>query len=118
MYSVFLTSFCRKQKFEVLINIDRSARIEWRPYSKFRGAPQGAVAGVDESSAGSASGDRDIFIGRHLSEDTKRYRPGTVEVPRRITLSSFGFMLVYDETAATMLEYPNGDVMVEIEPIR
>ena len=101
-----------------MINIDRSARLEWRPYSKFKGAPQGAVAGVDEGSAGSASGDRDIFIGRHLSEDTRRYRPGTVEVPRRVTHSSWGFMLVYDETASDMQQYSTGDVLVEIEPVR
>ena len=101
-----------------MINIDRSARLEWRPYSKFAGAPEGAVAGVDESSAGSASGDRDIFIGRHLSSDTGRYRPGTVEVPRRLSLSSFGSMLVFDETSNQMLEYSNGDVLVEVEPVR
>jgi len=113
----FINKIYEKQKFEVLINIGRSARLEWRPYSKFNGAPQGAVAGVDESSAGSASGDRDIFIGRHLSDETRRYRPGTVEVPRRMSLSSFGSMLVYDETAQTMLEYSSGDVLVEIEPV-
>ena len=71
--------------------------------------PPTILPGVDESSAGSASGDRDIFIGRHLSDETRRYRPGTVEVPRRMSLSSFGSMLVYDETAQTMLEYSSGD---------
>ena len=101
-----------------MININRAARLEWRPYSKFSGAPEGAVAGVDESSAGSASGDRDIFIGRHLSSDTGRYRPGTVEVPRRSSRSSFGSMAVFDETVNSIVEYSNGDVLVEVEPVR
>jgi len=114
----FINRIYKKKRFEILININRAARLEWKPYSKFKGAPEGAVAGVDESSAGSASGDRDVFIGRHLSSDTGRYRPGTVEVPRRLSLSSFGSMLVYDETADTVLEYSTGDVLVEVEPVR
>ena len=52
--------------------------------------PEGAVAAVDENS-GSASGDQNIFIGRHLGSNG-RWRPGAVEVPRRSSYSTFGVM--------------------------
>ena len=80
----------RKRKFEVLINIDRAARLEWRPYNKFAGVPEGSVAAVDENSD-PASGDNNVFIGRHLGSGD-RWRPGAVEVPRRSSYSSFGIM--------------------------
>ena len=86
----FRLIFCRKRKFEVLINTDRAARLEWRSYNKFAGVPVGAVAAVDENSE-PASGDYNVFIGRHLGE-SGIWRPGAVEVPRRSSYSSFGKM--------------------------
>ena len=80
----------RKHKYEVLINPDRAARLEWRSYNKFAGVPIGAVAAVDESSEPSA-GDNNVFIGRHLGKSGS-WRPGAVEVPRRSSYSSFGVM--------------------------
>ena len=74
----------------MLINIDRAARLEWRPYTKFAGVAVGAVAAVDENS-GSASGDQNVFIGRHLGTGGT-WRPGAVEVPRRSSYSAFGVM--------------------------
>ena len=86
----FCSSFFRKHKYEVLINIDRAARLEWKPYSKFAGVPEGSVAAVDEKSE-PASGDNNVFIGRHLGSGG-RWRPGAVEVPRRSSHSTFGVM--------------------------
>ena len=80
----------RKHKYEVLINPDRAARLEWRSYNKFAGVPIGAVAAVDENSEPSA-GDNNVFIGRHLGKSGS-WRPGAVEVPRRSSYSSFGVM--------------------------
>ena len=84
-----LVIFHRKRKFEVLINTDRAARLEWKPYNKFAGVPIGAVAAVDENSE-PASGDDNVFVGRHLGDSG--WRPGAVEVPRRSSYSSFGVM--------------------------
>ena len=90
VFLLFCLIFCRKRKFEVLINTDRAARLEWRSYNKFAGVPVGAVAAVDENSE-PASGDYNVFIGRHLGE-SGIWRPGAVEVPRRSSYSSFGKM--------------------------
>lgn len=105
---------CRKQRFELLINVDRAARLEWRPYSRYAGVPEGAVAGVDESSA-SVDGDNDIFIGRHLSSSSTSWLPGSIEVPRRS--ANFGIMRVFN-SKGNMSEANNGDILVEVEPIR
>ena len=82
--------YFRKHKYEVLINPDRAARLEWTEYNKFDGVPVGAVAAVDENSD-SSSGDQNVFIGRHLGIGG-RWRPGAVEVPRRSSYSAFGVM--------------------------
>ena len=50
----------------------------------------GAVAAVDENSE-PASGDDNVFIGRHLGTSGS-WRPGAVEVPRRSSYSAFGVM--------------------------
>lgn len=104
----------RKHGYELLINVDRAARLEWRPYSKYAGVPEGAVAAVDESSS-SVVGDNNIFIGRHLSSASTSWLPGAVEVPRRS--SSFGLMRVFDPKGL-MSEESSGDILVEIEPLR
>ena len=57
-----VTFFHRKHAYELLINVDRAARLEWRPYSRYGGVAEGAVAAVDESSS-SVVGDNDVFIG-------------------------------------------------------
>ena len=57
--------FHRKHAYELLINVDRAARLEWRPYSRYGGVAEGAVAAVDESSS-SVVGDNDVFIGDKL----------------------------------------------------
>jgi hypothetical protein len=43
--------FCdfRKHKYEILINTDHGAKLEWRSYNKFGGVPEGSVAGVDDT---------------------------------------------------------------------
>ena len=104
----------RKHKYEVLISIDRAARLEWKPYSKYAGVPEGAVAGVDESSA-SVVGDNDIFIGRHLRASSSAWLPGSVEVPRRS--ANFGVMRVFN-AKGHMSEHSAGDILIEIEPSR
>ncbi len=109
-----MTFFCRKHNFEVLISVNRAARLEWKPYSKYAGVPEGAVAGVDEASA-SVVGDSDIFIGRHLSSSSSSYIPGAVEVPRRS--ANFGVMRVFN-SKGHMSEHGSGDILVEIEPTR
>jgi hypothetical protein len=105
---------CRKHKYELLINVDRAARLEWRPYSKYAGVPEGSVAAVDESSA-SVVGENDLFIGRYLNSATSSWLPGAVEVPRRS--SSFGVMRVFD-SKGNMSEHIAGDILVEVEPTR
>ena len=102
----------RKHAYELLINVDRAARLEWRPYSRYGGVAEGAVAAVDESSS-SVVGDNDVFIGRHLSSDA--WLPGAVEVPRRS--ASFGLMRVFNGKGQ-MSEESSGDILVEIEPVR
>ena len=102
----------RKHAYELLINLDRAARLEWRPYSRYGGVAEGAVAAVDESSS-SVVGDNDVFIGRHLSSDA--WFPGAVEVPRRS--ASFGLMRVFNGKGQ-MTEENSGDILVETEPIR
>ena len=87
---LIINFYFRKRKFEVLINTDRAARIEWKTYNKFAGVPIGAVAAVDENSE-PASGDDNVFIGRHLGSSGS-WRPGAVEVPRRSSYSAFGVM--------------------------
>ena len=94
--------------------MDRAARLEWRPYSRYAGVPEGAVAAVDESSA-SVVGDNDIFIGRHLESSSTSWLPGSIEVPRRS--ASFGLMRVFD-AKGHMTEAGNGDILVEVEPVR
>lgn len=109
----FLTKLYKKHKYELLINVDRAARLEWKSYSKYAGVPEGAVAGVDESST-SAAGENDIFIGRHLGSSAQ-WLPGAVEVPRRS--ANFGLMRVFD-SHGRMSEHNSGDVLVEVEPER
>jgi hypothetical protein len=111
----------RKHKYEVLINPDRAARLEWRSYNKFAGVPIGAVAAVDENSEPSA-GDNNVFIGRHLGKSGS-WRPGAVEVPRRSSYSSFGVMRVFDAAGSVKgpvlpEEHSSGDILVEVEPVR
>lgn len=72
------------------------------------------MAAVDESSA-SVVGDHDIFIGRHLCPSSSAWLPGSIEVPRRS--ANFGLMRVFD-AKGNMSEQGNGDILVEIEPIR
>jgi len=110
----FVNKLYKKQRFELLINVDRAARLEWRPYSRYAGVPEGAVAGVDESSA-SVDGDNDIFIGRHLSSSSTSWLPGSIEVPRRS--ANFGIMRVFN-SKGNMSEANNGDILVEVEPTR
>ena len=111
---MYFSFYPRKQKFELLINDDRSARLEWQPYNKYMGVPVGSVAGVDESSS-SVVGDNTIFIGRHLSPGSTSWLPGAIEVPRRS--SDFGVMRVFN-SQGYMSEEANGDILVEIEPVR
>ena len=40
----------RKSKFEILLNENLSAKLEWRPYTKYSSVPEGAVSGVDSNS--------------------------------------------------------------------
>ena len=98
----------------MLINVDRAARLEWRPYSRYAGVPEGAVAAVDESSA-SVVGDNDIFIGRHLSSFSTSWLPGSIEVPRRS--ANFGVLRVFN-SKGNMSEESTGDILVEVEPVR
>ena len=114
--TVHLHTICRKHRFELLINVDRAARLEWKPYSRYAGVPEGAVAAVDESSA-SVVGDNDIFIGRHLSHSTSTisWLPGSIEVPRRS--ANFGVMRVFN-AKGNMSEENSGDILVEVEPVR
>jgi len=117
----FINKIHKKRKFEVLINTDRAARLEWRSYNKFAGVPVGAVAAVDENSE-PASGDYNVFIGRHLGE-SGIWRPGAVEVPRRSSYSSFGKMRVFDQSDSSKelvqpTEHSSGDILVEVEPVR
>ena len=98
----------------MLINVDRAARLEWRPYSRYAGVPEGAVAAVDESSA-SVVGDNDIFIGRHLSSFSTSWLPGSIEVPRRS--ANFGVLRVFN-AKGNMSEESTGDILVEVEPVR
>lgn len=44
--TLFFLSLNRKRYFEILINDDRSARLEWQPYNKYAEEPIGAVAGL------------------------------------------------------------------------
>eukprot|EP00093_Oithona_nana_P010170 10170.XXX_280210_281716_1 [CDS] Oithona nana genome sequencing. len=108
----FVNRLYKKHAYELLINLDRAARLEWRPYSRYGGVAEGAVAAVDESSS-SVVGDNDVFIGRHLSSDA--WFPGAVEVPRRS--ASFGLMRVFNGKGQ-MTEENSGDILVETEPIR
>merc|ERR1719225_1269451 len=78
------------------------------------GVPVGSVVGVDESSS-SVVGDNTIFIGRHLSPGSTSWLPGAIEVPRRS--SDFGVMRVFN-SQGYMSEEANGDILVEIEPVR
>jgi len=110
----FVNRLYKKRHFELLVNVDRSARLEWRPYSRYAGVPEGSVAAVDESSA-SVVGDHDIFIGRQLCPSSSAWLPGSIEVPRRS--ANFGLMRVFD-AKGNMSEQGNGDILVEIEPIR
>ncbi len=93
---------CRKSSFELLINVDRAARLEWKPYSRYAGVPEGSIAAVDESSA-SVVGDNDIFIGRHLSPYSTSWQPGSIEVPRRS--ANFGLMRVYDSKVGNGIKF-------------
>ncbi len=49
MLLVIFVFVYRKHKYEVLINTDLGAKLEWRSYNKFGGVPEGAVAGVDDT---------------------------------------------------------------------
>ncbi|QQP56025.1 Unzipped, partial [Caligus rogercresseyi] len=95
-----------KKKYELLINIDMAARLEWRAYSRYSGVPEGSVAGLDAS-----SGNDQIFIGRHLSDGL--YLPGVVDIPQGSY--EFGILRVWDVKGGVH-EFNSGDVLVEIEP--
>eukprot|EP00096_Caligus_rogercresseyi_P015365 TRINITY_DN7813_c0_g1_i1.p1 TRINITY_DN7813_c0_g1~~TRINITY_DN7813_c0_g1_i1.p1 ORF type:complete len:439 (-),score=111.51 TRINITY_DN7813_c0_g1_i1:973-2289(-) len=102
----FINKTYRKKKYELLINIDMAARLEWRAYSRYSGVPEGSVAGLDAS-----SGNDQIFIGRHLSDGL--YLPGVVDIPQGSY--EFGILRVWDVKGGVH-EFNSGDVLVEIEP--
>ena len=100
----------RIPKYEILVNVDLSAKLEWRPYLRFSAIPHGAVVGIKDGSS-------DLnFIGRHLSTSNGKYLPGSIEVPH--SSYSFGPMTVFDESTSEATEVTSGDVMVEVEPER
>ena len=54
--------FFRKQKYEILLNVNFAAKLDWRPYGRYLPVPEGAVAAIDSNS------DSDhIYVGRYKS---------------------------------------------------
>ncbi|XP_040573204.1 protein unzipped [Lepeophtheirus salmonis] len=103
----FINKTYRKKKYELLINIDMAARLEWRAYNRYSGVPEGSVAGLDAS-----TGSNQIFIGRHLTTEGL-YLPGVVDIPQGSY--EFGILRVWDVKGGVH-EFNSGDVLVEIEP--
>ena len=103
----------RKSKFEILLNENLSAKLEWRPYTKYSSVPEGAVSGVDSNS------EEQNFVGRHLSASNGRYLPGAISVPAGSAGYSFGSMTTFDDrNGLVSLDVSVGDVLVEVEPVR
>ncbi len=95
-----------------MLNENLSAKLEWRPYTKYSPVPEGAVSGVDGSS------DEQVFVGRHLSKSDGRYLPGAISVPGP-TSFSFGSMRTFDDRNGLVnVDVSVGDVMLEVEPVR
>lgn len=105
----FVNKVYKKEKFDILVNEDKAAKLEWIPYGKFLAVPEGAVAGVDMN-----SNTDHLFIGRHLSNQGE-YLSGAIQVP--LSSYSFGSMVAFDDSGR-VLEVSRGDVMVEVEPKR
>jgi hypothetical protein len=96
-----------------LLNENLSAKLEWRPYTKYSSVPEGAVSGVDGGS------DEQVFVGRHLSAADGRYLPGAISVPGASSSFSFGSMTTFDDANGLVsVDVSVGDVMVEVEPVR
>ena len=90
-----------------------SAKLEWRPYTKYSSVPEGAVSGVDSNS------EEQNFVGRHLSASSGRYLPGAISVPAGSAGYSFGSMTTFDDrNGLVSLDVSVGDVLVEVEPVR
>ena len=92
-------------RFQVLTEVPAAAKLQWRPFTRFSELPQGAVAGVE--------GADPVFVARKLGKDGVMV-PAVIEVAS--TNYGTGTLKVFSDYSVDNVN--NGDVLVEIEPVR
>ena len=91
--------------FYVLTQVPYASKLEWKRFARFAKPPQGAVSGVD--------GNEPMFIARRLGE--KGVMDAAV-IELAASTYGTGVLKVYDEYG--VVEVDNGDILVELEPVR
>lgn len=91
-------------RYEVLTNVDGSARLSWVSFNKYGEVPQGAVAGVDEGGV--------MFVSRYLSVGVMR--PAVLEMSN--TGYGFGEIKMFSDHGVEQTN--DADLLVEVEPVR
>ena len=91
--------------FEVLTEVPGAVKLQWKPFTRFSAPPRGTVAGVD--------GEQPVYVARRLGE-AGTMLPAVVEIP----VASYGTGLIKVYTDHTVEDVKDGDVLVEVEPVR
>ena len=97
--------FISLEKFEVLTQVAEAARLEWRGFSSFTAPPTGSVVGINGADT--------VFIGRKLDKEGSML-PAVIEVP----VFSYGTGIIKVSMEGKQLNVEDGDILVEIEPVR